>query len=79
MNGALEMIYPRYKFNYDMFFEAMRLALLLRPSNTIARLIKKSCCQVESDELVKDIFQYDISNCFVIFSCIYFNNYNISF
>ena len=79
MNGALEMIYPRYKFNYDSFFEAMLLALLLRLSNTIARLIKKSCCQVESDELVKDIFQYDISNCFVIFSCIYFNNYNISF
>ena len=56
LNGALEMIYPRYKFNYDSFFEAMRLALLLRLSNTIARLIKKSCCQVESDESVKDIF-----------------------
>ena len=56
MNGALEMIYPRYKFNYDSFFEAMLLALLLRLSNTIAQLIEKSCCQVKSDESVKNIF-----------------------
>ena len=70
MNGALEMIYPRYKFNYDMFFEAMLLALLLRLFNTIARLIKKSCCQVESDESVKDIFPIQK---FVQFRNIYFN------
>ena len=76
MNGALEMIYPRYKFNYDSFFEATRLALLLRLSNTIARLIKKSCCQVEPDQSDISIRYFpDTIVCTVnrIFSGIYFN------